>query len=344
MMNLILRSFKVLVFAVVLAVVSSLLTACSSDSDFVYGVKPLKPQVVSKSYNLDELKPAYTPKIDVLWIIDNSGSMGPYQQQVIRNAGVFMQEFTVNNELEWKMGLLSSSENEPPYIGFSNGLSLDWKSKDPVSDFQNAVKSLGISSWEDERAFGPLIKHLTRFDDFLTPKAYFALIFVTDEAEQSTQTAQQTYDFLVNIKGVKPEKIIATAVIADRDIGGCGTGSSADKYAGGKYEEFINISQGTFIDLCANNFGTQLGQLGKSLVQKALINTRIILTDRPIASTIKLNYKGVDLPAGSSSSGGVWMYDPVYNIIVIHDPKALDGNIRDILVTYEVDQKYVRGY
>src|SRR5687768_4795521 len=47
--------------------------------------------------------------VDILWVIDNSGSMGDKQIAVSMNASTFMSNFVTKTNLVWKMGLLSTT-------------------------------------------------------------------------------------------------------------------------------------------------------------------------------------------------------------------------------------------
>ena len=106
-----------------------LLTSCSNDNDFLFREKPNRPtlgypefqplservvQVRQFNHLLRE-----SGGVDILWVIDNSGSMSSYQNDVIRHTDKFMNEFTSAGRIDWRMGLISSDESEEPYLGFA---------------------------------------------------------------------------------------------------------------------------------------------------------------------------------------------------------------------------------
>src|SRR5690606_9309229 len=98
--------------------------------------------------------------IDILWVIDNSGSMQSIQNNIIANAKIFMEQFILEKHINWKMGIASTDKSEAPYLGFDNSfdrslvdfndpLSID----DTVSKFQDAVRELGVNGDAYELVF-----------------------------------------------------------------------------------------------------------------------------------------------------------------------------------------------
>ena len=81
-----------------------LAVACGKESSYLYKVEDFQSQLVSERYQLSE-----EGKVDIVWVIDNSGSMSSIQQSVIQNANLFIQEFTKIRGLDWRMALVSTS-------------------------------------------------------------------------------------------------------------------------------------------------------------------------------------------------------------------------------------------
>lgn len=309
------------------------LSACGDKkTDFVYKDNPTYG--VSKNYKLLETSVALkSPKVDILWVIDNSGSMDPYQQAVIKNTNSFMNNFT-KGSIDWKMGLISTSDYEDPYVGFTALDILDKSTANPVGVFQKAVGRLG--TWGDvvEKFFDPTLKALKNYS-FLRSDAFLAMIVISDEPEQSNISASTFYSELSKLKD--PSKMLLYGIFATYDIPGiqCSGGFA---YNTSEYNKIMQTMNGTLFDLCGPDFGTTLSSLGQNLAQKiAVLSSRIVLEDRPLFGTISLTYKGQVLPPGPSEQGGVWTYDPIYNVIVIHDNSVIDQNVKDILVQYKVD-------
>ena len=88
-------------------------------------------------------------KLDVIFVVDNSGSMYEIQQRFARSLTPFLSILRNHSEkIDWKVGLISTSDNEEPYLGFQNELSADSFGGDSYQQdisFYNAVFSLGTN-------------------------------------------------------------------------------------------------------------------------------------------------------------------------------------------------------
>jgi hypothetical protein len=254
-------------------------------------------------------------RVDVLWVIDNSGSMGKYQKEVIRNTQVFMENFVQIPQLQWKMGLLSTDKDNPPYLGFATGDEFDYSSRDPVGRFQAAVGRLGTSGDPTERTLLPIIQTLTANHSFLSPGASLALIFVTDAKEQSSIPSKDFLDFLTSKLGSLKFASVYGAIAAN-DLG-CDTEEGEWKYQGSPYDEVIRATNGLVFPLCSPNFGANLAQIGKTIVSR-VVKPKVHLPFRPIVDRLRVLHRDIELPRGFPEEGGIWTYDFELNAILFH--------------------------
>jgi hypothetical protein len=208
--------------------------------------------------------------VDILWVIDNSGSMSPHQMNVIRNTESFMNVFTAQTQRQWKMGLVSTSKSEGPYIGFTPQTLLNYKSPNPIELFQNAVGKLGTYGEDVETSFQPTLDVLKAYPGFLDPKSPLALIIVTDEEEQSVEgpmglplSVRKFVDELIRIKGGKASKVITYGVF--QTVEKCGSGIL---YQTSRYSQFMKLSGGKDFSLCDPDFGSVLANMASDLVER----------------------------------------------------------------------------
>ena len=259
--------------------------------------------------------------VDILWVIDNSGSMGEYQNQVMTNSNAFMQDF-IKQKLNWKMGLISTDDNDSPYIGFAGTDQLDSTVANPVDLFADAVGRLGTSGSAVEATFVPILQSLSQDPKFLRPKTPLAVIMVTDAEEQSRMEANVFLNRLATVTGGR--NVFAYGVFASQDLG-CRSDEGEWDYQGSPYETFIKSAYvGQTYPLC-RDFGTSLVNIAHDIVTR-VAHTAIYLTSRPDTSTLKVLYKGKELPAGSQESGGFWVYDYGLNAVVF---SSLDFAVND---------------
>lgn len=129
--------------------------------------------------------------VDILWVIDNSGSMFSHQQNVIANTALFLSQFVRSgNLLNWKMGLVSTDKDDNPFVGFGPGRELTSSTPGNVRIFQEAVGRLGTNGTHIEEGFDPLLQVLRSYPDFVRPTSTLAVIFVTDAKEQGNKNVQ----------------------------------------------------------------------------------------------------------------------------------------------------------
>ncbi len=290
----------------------------------------LKPET-SFSYS-HAVKEMTGSSADILWVIDNSGSMDKYQAQVIANTQKFMSSFLkVAKGNDWRMGLLSTDTRDEPYIGFLNSDRLDFTHLDPVRAFQGAVRRLGTNGSGSEMSYDPVKNALNEYPDFLRTQSKLFLILLSDEPEQSRTSTREFVRFLEQKKG-KLENVVTYGIFEMRERG-CGS----NNYAGSRYEEFMTDTNGAAFPICLEDYGSLLAKIGADIGER-LVRPRIQLTRRPKDGTLKVLYRGNPLAAGPKDKGGFWFYNYEENAIVFHDLSFAASDNESVKVEYSIDQ------
>ena len=302
------------------------------ETEFNHYVNPAPARSFAYSHTLKELRG--NSKLDILWVIDNSGSMRSYQQNVARNTGQFMQTFTGQAGIHWKMGMISSDESDVPYLGISPTPDFDFSALDPVSVFQAAVGRLGTSGSGTEKFFTPVLNTLRLNPAFLRPHSILALIFVTDAIEQSPIDAPRFLNELATLKGDIRDVIVYAALGAE-DFG-CAPSGEGLNYVGSAHETVIKATHGKVYKACDPNFGNSLADLGQDLVQR-VATPRMYLAARPRQGTLVIRYHGQVLPGGPKADGGFWVYDYELNAVLFHDLAFAHGDTESVEVSYRED-------
>lgn len=191
-----------------------LLQACGSDSSSY--------SILSSAESFKQNAEVIQTKIDILWVIDNSGSMATSQQNLVQNFDSFISNF-VTKSYDFRMGVTTTDSfiARPEYSYIYNdswnsyyqrnryyfGLDQDLKAMlrsgvpgktesgfkiitnstpDIIGSFKiNAVQ--GIEGYGDERALQSLRTTLESAHnaDFRRPDAFLAIIIVSDEEDFS---------------------------------------------------------------------------------------------------------------------------------------------------------------
>jgi hypothetical protein len=314
---------------------ASIASGCGSDQGFLYRLPDELPKQ-KLSVNVKEIRSG--GKVDVLWVIDNSGSMRPHQQNVIANSGLFMQRFLTAG-VDWKMGLISTDTTEAPFLGFATAF--DRRTPDPVTVFQSAVGRLGTGGSGTEKPFQSILNAFSQPLPFNRGDSPLAVILVTDAEEQSQLSAAA---FVTELKARigSARTLLAYAVLPARDLANppgarCDFDERSFDYAGSPYEGFLSATKvGRAYWLCDAAFGTNLGEIGRDIVEQVL-RPRIRLAKRPRLETLRVLYQGAELASGAPEAGGIWYYDYEANTIEFYNLSFAPGQTESVEVLFEED-------
>lgn len=170
---------------------------------FLAGCSPKNTSfdMLATSQGFQQASAQVNNKIDILWVVDNSGSMDPLQQSLVSNFNSFVTRFQ-SLGFDYKMAITTtdsylaeaSFRNDPTLAhvrdGYGTFHSLFFYITpfipDIVKNFvTNATQGSGGSG--DERAFQSLLTTMksSSNSDFRRPGAYFAVIILSDEDDFS---------------------------------------------------------------------------------------------------------------------------------------------------------------
>jgi hypothetical protein len=192
------------------------------------------------------------PKVDILFVIDNSESMNVHQDNLSANIDSFVKAFAGNESLDYHIGVTSiydstrygsivkkfvpNGELRPmphpvPNLPasyytkeHSNSLLLKEMLKIGVSSFVKSTTSRGEANGpEIEESFSPVMAALSEpkisadsNKGFYRDDAHLVIIFITDASDASPNlSAEQLYSFLLNLKQQDYSKIHTYGVLAD---------------------------------------------------------------------------------------------------------------------------------
>ncbi len=315
-------------------------------------------------------------KIDVILVIDNSGSMSSIQQSVIDNAELFFTEFAKASYVDWKLGLLSTDWEEEPYLGFDRSFDSSLiNSSDPssftnvVGQFQSAVSTLGTSGSATEANFVPVHYKLDAYNgssasrpSFLRDNAHLVIISITDEEEQSMDLGGSTWNpgppnynpnlyeatsFFNFLSGrINSNKILRFyGGIQNREFPGCTTdGGWRDDWVDDEFAKIIELSNGFYVPACSDRFGSDLAKIAEDITS-LIGRPSLLLRRRPKVETIKVYYKGELLKPGRESDGGYWYYDEGANTINFYGLDFVEDIEADTFeIDFEVDDGIIRQY
>lgn len=304
------------------AVAISLLfiAACSPKSDLGFGT----PDPNKDKNKIDADFQVFTPTADILFVIDDSGSMGVHQSNLIANIGTFTNEFTQGAALDYHIGVVTTDtydsykdgklQGRIPFITpqTPNGMS------ELAANMRVGTMGSGTEAPFDAAAALFSAENATINAGFVRPEAALAVVFITDAEDQSSnmRTAQDLYDFLVKQKGGDTNKILGYgAVVVDGEIPGCYPDDSG--VLPNRIFNFLDLvmNKGSnTLRLCQPDFGKQLAKWAQNIVANA--GRTIYLKELPDLKSVVVKYGSMILPKDADKG---WSYDPAKNAIRIGD-------------------------
>lgn len=287
---------------------------------------------------------AENPPVDVLFVVDNSGSMAQEQAKLTQNFQSFITHFT-SLGLDFHIGVITTDIENPDESGKLQGSPAILTSSTPEIDsffLQNASTGTDGSGAESgleaiRLAFSEPNLSGTNAG-FLRPNAILAVIVVSDEEDWSDGDTNEPAiadapsisgyaDLLLALKGGDASKVTMPVIVGDVP-GGC-TSPDAEAEAGVRYHELATALNGSKSSICSQDFATVLDTIGSDL---AGLVTAFPLAYTPDPITITVNVDGE--PMVRSEVTG-WYWDALVGGVAFA-PTAVPAACSVIEISYAV--------
>jgi hypothetical protein len=301
--------------------------------------------------------------VDILWVVDNSGSMETSQHNLATNFKSFIAKF-VQSGSDFRMGVTASDAYLAPYYNNNNRARLkpgkDLSNQthyvmtpdtpDLENVFLTAIK-VGINGSGDERAFSSFKEALTNSinDGFHRPDAFLAVIVVSDEDDFSHNdytTGMNGYYFTENYNDPKMYTIQSYVDFLTEftAAGGAGKNFSVNTISiqdqacldslkdsaqkiGKRYIQLAEATAGQQISLCSD-FSQSLQVLSESIVE---LSSVFALGREPVPESIEVTVNGVAVPEDPNDG---WTYDPATVSISFHG-SAVPAAGADVRINFD---------
>lgn len=262
-------------------------------------------------------------ELDLLFVVDNSGSMIEHQQNLIHNLNSLTTSLQ-SSAMSLHVGVITTDVDEK---GFFKGSVKVVNNQMP--DFSNILqKNLDVGTFGSgyEQPFNTVSLALSpssmAFDhpDFYRSQASLAIVVLTDADDQSSlMTTQQFTGFLQALKPQATQTQLHSIQVLDSQCALFGM-----EKTGSKLSDAVKLMGGMSLSLCAQDFAQQLKNLGQGVAKMV---REVPLTTLPDYNSIQVTYGSSTLVAGDIHHG--WVYDSVRNMIILGDQinwSAMNGN------------------
>ena len=274
--------------------------------------------------------------VDVLWVVDNSCSMGEEVERLGDSFGEFMDSFT-SMGLDYQIGTTTTDMTDTTQQGRLQGGTkiITPATADARSAFLDQT-NLGSSGSGLEQgldaAYAALTDPLISGENagLVREDAVLAVVIISDEDDQSNISSS---DFVTWLEGYKGDPAMTSlSAIVGPYSGLCfdwgPPPTEAD--AAPTYIDTALATGGDNFDICALDFDQVLAYLGYTA---AGLSSQFVLADTPSSvAGITVTIDGTEIGYGYPR----WTWDPSANAVVFY-PESIPGPEATIVITYPVD-------
>ncbi|MEK6772914.1 MAG: VWA domain-containing protein [Bdellovibrionota bacterium] len=266
------------------------------------------------------------PQVNILFVVDNSGSMKGYQAKLAENIELFANEFFDDARIDYRIGVVpvydSKYLNDTKVYGTSGVRKMNALGElVPLVGLNSADKQLYITrntpnpkevlkktvligvQWgpEAEESYSPVLaitdpeRNHNVNQDFYLPDAHLAVIFLTDADDVTPGlSAEDFYQRLVKLKGGDRSKVLIAAALPEL------SNNSANCAKDGKgpvqsFPSLLDVSNAIFADLCSDNFGKTLASFG-NLLTRRVATQKFSIGYTPDIDSLVVTYGPKDQP------------------------------------------------
>ncbi len=185
--------------------------------------------------------------IDILWVIDRSGSMGRYNGELLTGIEAMLTALPVS---DWRLVMISADSNhsvtsaEFPLVPGDDMLDAE----DMLNTLRTAHREEGFNATYEYIVNNPYSS------TWMRPDAGLLVVFVSDEEEQSNYEYPAVSDFLSWYQSQRMGSVfIASVVNVEASESLCSHYvSSID--VGNRYMEATSVLGGTIVDICSDDW------------------------------------------------------------------------------------------
>ena len=312
---------------------------------------PLRGTGTLERQQTDVFDQASDPTVDVLFVVDDSGSMSAVQDQLAQN---FPQFFTTSNvsAADYHIAVtttltvgancidISGNANcadddmSGHYTACGNDRFLTPTSSTPEDQFACNVRVSETRRPSRDTSDGgegglrgaynflsaPKISDPSINGGFLRDEAKLHVIMVTDEPDQSRGPTDLYIDFFRNLKGFRNEGLVAVSAVAKGDGEVCDANDS--NVGDGRYDEVVTALNGRFQSICDDDWSTTMRSLG---LDSLGLQVEFFLSRAATESTLQVCVRSGSTTAAcqaaqrtTSTSTNGWYYDANTNSVIFN--------------------------
>ncbi len=280
--------------------------------------------------------PLFNSKVDILFIVDNSGSMEQHQEYLANTSPELMARLLTLG-VDFQMAVtttdLSANGHGGRFVGEPKILMPGQRDLDKILRQHLLMGSQGSSQEEGlEAARRALSEPLISSENagFLRDDAFLAVLVLSNENDYSADKTQNYIDFFNELKpplaGRERGWMLNFIGVTGKPEENCRTFSDY-KDVGHRYLELVQVSHGQSHTICTTNLKTAIDNLQNALLT---LLTEISLERKPDPETIVVMFNGTKIPQSADNG---WTYSAEKNSVAFHG-KYIPKTITKIDIYY----------
>ena len=294
----------------------------------IEGSDPRTPEIVTTQVGIGDVEHWYAEHwiqekvsvIDILWVVDDSGSMMPFQQNLSSNISSFLNIF-VSSGVDFHMAVITTTWHS--FNSFVDDSTLN------AAAVMSNELMVGVSGSGNEKGLEMAELALTIGSarpggGFYRNDAKLVVIFVSDEPDFSSH-AQSINHYITFFDSLKaPGQFIPVGVIGDVPSGCSIPWNNYVRHAdpGYGYWELIEHYGSKWYSICAIDWGVQLQEIANEIYNRRSFE---LTKPDPIEDTIQVKVNGQITTE--------WTYDSSINSVIFNEDHVPEEN-QTILIEY----------
>ncbi len=241
--------------------------------------------------------------IDILWVIDTSGSMYRYDPQLMAGIEVMLSALPPTS---WRLVMMS---NDPSKAVLENQFPL--VPGDDVLDAEAMYAAMGRGGREE--GFDAVYEYMITnaySSTWMRPDAGLLVVFVSDEEEQSDDHFVDTAEFISWYRTQRGGSVFVASIVNHDPMESLCTSPPMSIDVGTRYMDATNAFGGNIIDICADDWSPGVADAAASIEP----HEAWLLTHTAIADSVRVFFNGVVQDPGMTS----WTYSESDNTVYFH--------------------------
>ncbi len=222
-------------------------------------------------------QPLSVDGVDILWVIDTSGSMHRYEPQLLVGIEAMLNALPPTG---WRLAMTS---NDPGTASIEAQFPL--VPGDDIDDAQDMYSAMGVGHREE--GFDASYEYIVNnpyASTWMRPDAALLIVFVSDEEDQSDDHFPQVADFTSWYGSMRGGSAFLSSIVNVEEVDSVCTWNVNSIDIGDRYMEATNLFGGVTVDICSEDWSPGVADASVQIDP----HEEWLLTYQPIENTIRV--------------------------------------------------------